>query len=264
VDAGEGRRLGRKLIKRSSIKVLPVLLTVIALNLPFGDDLPLDEIIEKIYQRNGRQSDELLSYICTGTSVYQEYLSNGEQEKIIHLTRRLYSKSENKNYDEYLEMSLNGTVLGPAEMAEQIEEWNRRGKKRGATNMPLRPASDSLYDYYLMTDTVWNNKPMYRIGFNARPGFGNVINGIAYVDRDYDIVVRIEASPPKLPGVIKMMKMIYHYAPVNGFILPDSFCFEMKIKVKFLINFYDRYIKLTDAYSDYQLNIDIPDSLFDN
>ena len=116
----------------------------------------------------------------------------------------------------------------------------------------------------MLTDTVWNGKNVYRIGFKARPGIDNSINGIAYVDQYRSYVVRIEATPTKIPGVIKTMKMVYHYTPLEDYILPDSFCFEMKIKVKFLINFYDRHIRLIDIYSDYQLNVNIPDSLFNN
>lgn len=265
VSAGDDRRLGRELILRSINKVwlVPVLsIGFLFFALAPAADLQLSEIIEKIYESYRRKSTQVESYICTGSTYYQEFLSSGELEKEIFLIRRLYTKGTNQNYDEYLKMTLNGRLLSNNEMDKQIEEWNRRGKKRGATNMPLRPATTDFYDYSLLTDTVMNGYPVYRIGFMARPGIDNVINGTAYVDRDDLDIIRIEASPVKLPGVIRMMKMIYHYTPVEGHMLPDSFRFEMKIKVKFLINFYDRYIKLTDVYSDYRLNADIPDTLF--
>src|SRR4030042_2422332 len=226
-----------------------------------GEDLQFDKLIENVYENYRVKNDHVKSFICNGSTIYQEFLSNGDLAKEIFLTRRLYTKGDDQNHDEYLEMSLNGRVLNHSEMEKQIDEWNRRGKKRGVTNMPLRPATKGFYDYSLLTDTVWNQKIVYRVGFKARSGIDNVINGIAYIDQSDHNVVRIEAYPAKIPGVIKMMKMVYHYALVDGHVVPDSFCFEMKITVKFLINFYDRRIKLTDVYSDYRLNVAIPDTL---
>ncbi len=238
------------------------LLTILLLSPLVGEELQLNQLIDNVHEKFRQQSNYVKSFTCNGSTLYQEFLNNGRLEKEIWLTRRLYTKGTDHNFDEYLEMSLNGKVLDRSEIEEQIDEWNRRGKKRGTTNMPLRPQTEAFYNYSLLTDTVWNEKPVYRIGFKARPGIDDVINGLAYVDQsDFDLI-RIEASPAKTSGVIKMMKMVYHYAPVNGYMLPDSFCFEMKIKVKFLINFFERYIKLSDVYTNYKLNVAIPDSLF--
>ena len=103
-----------------------------------GEDISLDRLLDNIYERRDIQNSKISSYVCLGTSVYEEYLSSGELEKTIHMTRRLYTKTGFQDHDEYLEMSLNGKLLIRSEMTEQIDEWNRRGKKRGTTNMPLQ------------------------------------------------------------------------------------------------------------------------------
>jgi hypothetical protein len=62
--------------------------------------------------------------------------------------------------------------------------------------------------------------------------------------------------------VVKKLDMVMTFAKEQGYWLLNKFEMQAKIKVKFLITFANVNFTLEDNYSDFRLNMEIPDSLF--
>jgi hypothetical protein len=221
----------------------------------------LDIIIERTISGQDSMRSRIFDMQFHAHSVFREMDEHGKLKKEMVIERIVYEKGD-KQAMQYLSMSSNGKALNQKQMANEIADWERQGKKRGTTMMPFDPRYRGEYVYSLDGQIMYEDVNAWIIGFEPKKEEDGYITGSAYIHpTDYG-VMRIEASPAKLPGVIKEMSMIYTYKKEQGYWLPEAFEFSMRLKVQFILTFVHNTYTLVDRYSQFVLNSGVPDSLF--
>jgi hypothetical protein len=221
----------------------------------------LDIIIVSTITEQDSMRHRILDMQFLAHSVFREMGEHGDLNKEMVIERIVYEKGD-KQTVQYLSMITNGEVLDEQQMKKEITDWEKQGKRRGTTKMPFDPRYCAEYEYSLDGQVVYEGIDVWVIGFQPREKEDGHITGSAYIHpTDYG-VMRIEASPAKLPGVIKEMKMVYTYKKEQGCWLPEAFNFSMRLKVQFVLTFVHNTYTLVDRYSQFVLNSGLPDSLF--
>lgn len=220
-----------------------------------------DVIVDSIVQRQTAQENKIIDMQFHAHSVFREMDSKGKVKEEILIERIVYEKGE-KQTTHYLSMSSNGKNLNDKQMVKEIADWEKQGKKRGTTKMPFNQRFRDEYEYSLNGWSTYHGDDVRVIGFTPKHDGDGYIKGFAFIDPIDCCVLRIEAKPAQLPGVIKDMLMIYTYNKEQGYCLPEAFEFSMRLKVQFVLTFVHNTYTLEDRYSQFLLNSDLPDSLF--
>lgn len=221
----------------------------------------LDIIIERTVVKQGSMRSMIHSMQFLAHSVFRKMDEHGEVKKEILIERYVFEKGD-KQASRYVSMSVNGNQLNEDDMQKEIADWEKQGKKRGTTRMPFDQRYRTEYEYSLDGQVVHEGIEVWIIGFKPQEKEDGYIIGSAYIHpTDYG-VMRIEASPVKLPGVVKDMKMIYTYKEEQGYWLPEAFEFSMRLKVQFVLTLVHNLYTLEDRYSKFILNSGLPGSLF--
>jgi hypothetical protein len=218
-------------------------------------------VIEQVVQKQEQQHEAINDLQFSGHSIFREMDPHGNLKKEMMIERIVYEKGD-KQATRYLLMSKNGVTLDEKQKENEIANWEKQGKKRGTTKMPFDPQYTEVYEYVLERSTMYQGVQVWVVGFEPKQKEEGYISGRAYIDPVACVVMRIEATPVKLPGVIKEMTMVYIYQPEQGYWLPAGFEFSMRLKVQFVLTFVHTTYTLEDRYSDFVLNSDLPDSLF--
>lgn len=221
----------------------------------------LDIIIERTVAKQSSMRSMIHDMQFLASSVFREMDEHGDLDKEMVIERLVYEKGD-RQATQYLSMRSNGKALDEKQMAKEIADWEKQGRRRGATKMPFNQQYRAEYAYSLDGQVVYEGIDVWVIGFEPREKEDGHITGSAYIHPiDYG-VMRIEASPAKLPGVIKDMNMIYTYKKEQEYWLPEAFEFSMRLKVQFVLTFVHNIYTLDDRYSQFILNSGLPDSLF--
>ena len=218
-------------------------------------------IVKRVVQVREQQQNAIQDMQFNGHSLFKEMDANGKVKKEMVIERIVYEKGS-KQATEYLSMSSNGKALDQKQMEKAITDWEKQGKKRGSTKMPFAPEYWDEYEYSYDGRTAYDGETVEIVGFQPNSEEDGYIEGFAYIHPTEYAVMRIEATPAQLPGVIKDMNMIYTYHQEQGYWLPAAFEFSMRLKVQFVLTFVHNTYTLKDHYSGFVVNSGLPDSLF--
>ena len=217
----------------------------------------LEQIIEKTKIRQYAVLDEVGCAICMAETVYRERKRNGELKKEVLTSRRIYTKGDDKRYDEYLSMSINGKKLSRKEMEKEIEDDK---DDENEMKMPLTPEGEGGYDFYLSGSTEFNGEDVWIVGFRAKKEEDGYVNGKAYITKNSYDIIHAEASLAKIPRLVKDLKISVTSMPVGDYWMPEKFEVDLKIKLSFI---YYKRITIEEKYYGYELNCDTDDSIFE-
>jgi hypothetical protein len=218
-------------------------------------------IVKRVVQVREQQQNTIHDIQFNGQSLFREMDANGKVKKEMVIERIIYEKGS-KQATQYLSMSSNGKALNQKQMVKEIADWEKQGKKRGTTRMPFDPRYYEEYEYSHGGRVLYEGTDAEIVEFQPKSGDDGYIKGFAYIHPTEYAVMRIEAEPAQLPGVIKDMKMIYTYQQEQGYWLPAAFEFSMRLKVQFVLTFVHNTYTLEDHYSGFLLNSGLSDSLF--
>lgn len=222
----------------------------------------LESLLPKIYDRYQANEDKIKDLIFMTESLSVEKNSDGEVEKTVRSIRKVFSKKPDRLADEYISMEVNGKRLSKKEMAEEVKEQKKRGRKSAWGDSPFDRSKSSLYQYRLAGEDIWRNFPVWIVEYKAREEKENLITGRALIRKnDYNILA-MEFSPAVLPGVIKKMAFKLAYFDENGISLPGEISIEIRVKVRFIFTLADRHLFITEKYSNFQVNAGIEDYIF--
>jgi len=217
----------------------------------------LEQITERTRIRQYEVLDEVGCTICMAETVYRERKKSGELKKEVLTSRRIYTEGEDKRYDEYLSMSINGKKLSREEMEKEIEDDE---DDKNEMKMPLTPEGEGGYDFYLAGNTQFSGEDVWIVGFRAKKEEDGYVNGKAYITKSSYDIIYAEASLAKIPRLVRDLKISVTSMPVGNYWMPEKFEVDLKIKLSFL---YYKRITIEETYSEYELNCDTDDSIFE-
>lgn len=218
----------------------------------------LEQLVENIKTRQYEVLEEAGCTSFMADTIYRERKKNGEIKKEILTKKRIYTKGADKRYDEYLSMSINGKELSKKEMEKEIED--DKDDDEDEFKMPLTPEGEGGYDFYLIGDTEYDGVDVWILGFRAKESKKGYVNGKGYIAKGTYDIVRAEVAPAKVPRIVKDINISVTSAPLHGYWMPAKFELDLKIKLSFL---YYKRITISEAYSDYMLNRQIDESIFE-
>ena len=222
----------------------------------------LSYIIKRTEMQQSKLINNVQDAVFMANAVYSETKSDGKVKKEVIAQRRIYMKRQGKLHEEYLSMIVNGNELDGKEKKKAIKDWQKKSRM-SETKMPFSIEGNGAYDYSLIGNEIRNGIPVWVLGFTAKKKDDGYIDGKVYISKDGYNITYIEFAPSKIPSVIKDMKLSLTYSDIQGYWLPVKFELDMKIKVKFVIDMFFRQIRVEDIYSEYKLNNQLSDSIFE-
>jgi hypothetical protein len=159
-------------------------------------------------------------------------------------------------------MSIDGRTLDETQMAAEVLSWQKKGRRSASPKMPFYPEMRGNFSYELLGTETMDGQATWKIGFAPIKPAQEYAVGTMYVSKSDHDIVRMISKPSKTSSVVKKLDMVMTFAKEQGYWLLNKFEMQAKIKVKFLITFANVNFTLEDNYSDFRLNMEIPDSLF--
>ncbi len=218
----------------------------------------LGYIIEKVTAQQLKVLTEIQDSICISNSIYREMKKDGRLKKEVLTKKCTYVKGIDKRYDEYLSMSVNGRELDAKELKKEAKKARKDDRE---VKLPLTPAGEGAYDFHLAGSDVCNGMDVWLLDFRAKERKDEYINGRGCISKDTFDVVHIELTPAKLSRIIKTLDVSVVFDRVQGYWIPVKFRADVEVQLSFL---YYRYITIEETYSEYKLNNQLDDSIFES
>ena len=145
-------------------------------------------------------------------------------------------------------------------MAKEIKNQKKEYDDEEETKLPLTPEGKDYYDFNLKGDETKNGVDAWIVSFNAKKKKKGYLNGIMYVSKNTFDLIYSEYVPAKLPPMV-YLKFRLTYSQIQGYWLLTRLQMNLNIEVNFL---YYRNMTVEEIYSDYKLNNQLEDSLFES
>jgi hypothetical protein len=204
-------------------------------------------------------------YTAETQAIEWEDASRGAVKSETLSVRRVYVRERDQLQNEYLSMTIDGRKLSQKEMERELARQQRGGRRdgNGEFQNPFSAEAAPLYDFELKGLKLFEDRAVWVVGFTPKQAGENLFAGSAHVSqKDYQPVY-VEMAPPVLPRILEEFAMSIHFAQVDGYQLPSVFSMDMRVRVSFLVTLADRTLSIEDRYSNYRLNVELDDDIFD-
>lgn len=241
----------------------PAVLLVVMFTVPAPPGHTAEAIVAGVYRRQAALAQSVADGQYRAEYRYEERNPDSTIRALETCTRRVSVRGERRHV-EFLEVTANGRVLEGRDRERKLRELRGKGLVQDWTRMPFLLETRDEYSYELAGTDSAAGRPAWIVGFKPVRRDGRHIVGRAWVlsDSGHD-VARLEFRPDRLPFVVPQMKMVLHYAPTAGMMLPVFFELDMRVHVRLILTLADRYIRIEDRFSEYRFNTGLPDSLFE-
>lgn len=231
---------------------------VVVLSLSYGQHADFEKILQGVFRTQDKMESEIKDAIFDGNFSYIEMNNKGDTIKTIYSKRRVFTKGNDKQKSEYLEIIENGKLLSKEELAK-AQKQNRGDMK---TKFPFTKQYRNSYTFSYLGEEYYNNMAVWKIGYKPKEKGKDFIQGFAYVLKSDSNVVQYQFTPVGLPFVLKNFNIMLDYSKIDKYWVPTRFFLQMEIDVKVIFSLTHKYITMQETYSNYQFNNNIPDSFF--
>jgi len=105
--------------------------------------------------------------------------------------------------------------------AEQNREPGGRRELDREQLFPFRPDRRADFDFDLLEEGDWEGRPVIILQTRAKTAGDDLYEGRYVIDRDSLDVLRVDLTPSKKPGVLKLIEMAFEFQTLpGGYILP--------------------------------------------
>lgn len=220
------------------------------------ENLSLDQILDRAYQREQAFKEQLKDYICQATCTILEPDEDGTSKTLSIEEKTIYRKPPDKRTEKYNAVTEEGKALSP----EDVLEYQKKQKK---TTMGARsffsPEQRANYTYELLSPDTVNGLHTFVLRIKPNKKEKNLVDGKIWLHTENFEVLKLDFKPAKNPKFVKKVNMIMSFDEIQpGLWLPA----ELKIDVQAGFLFIKKHLNVHETWYDYQINVGLPDSLF--
>jgi len=235
---------------RISAALATSLIIVLTIPATSQQELSLDQILERAYQRQTAGQEQIKDYVCQATFVMREAQKDGTAKTIFIEDKMVYFKSPDKEREIYHAITKEGKVLSPEEVAEH---------QRKADEQAGSPEERQNYNFELLPPDTIRGIPTHVVRVKPKRRSKHLIDGKAWLHQGLFEVIKMDFQPAKKPKFVKKAHMIMDFDEVQPEVwLPV----EMKIDARGGFLFFKKSFQMHQTWRDYQINVGLPDSLF--
>ena len=256
---------------RNSALLATSLIIVLTIPATSQQELSLDQILERAYQRQTAGQEQIKDYVCQATFVMREAQKDGTAKTIFIEDKMVYFKSPDKEREIYHAITKEGKVLSPEEVAEHQRKADEQAAKKTekeddksasfsfSAKSPWSPEERQNYNFELLPPDTIRGIPTHVVRVKPKRRSKHLIDGKAWLHQGLFEVIKMDFQPAKKPKFVKKAHMIMDFDEVQPEVwLPV----EMKIDARGGFLFFKKSFQMHQTWRDYQINVGLPDSLF--
>lgn len=239
--------------------LLILIVFILSVSSCYSDNTELNKILNGVLRQQNKMEKQIQDAIYDGQFSFVETNDKRETTKSITAVRKIYSKGLDKQKGEYLEMTIDGKKLNQTELAKE----NKKSQSGWKTNLPFSKEFRNNYDYNYVSEDSWDGFKLWKIGFAPKRKNKGYIQGFAYISQADSNIIQYQFVSVGLPFVLKNFNIILDYSKVQGYWQLTKFSMQMEVDVKIIFPLSHKYIRMQETYSNYKINNNLPDSLFE-
>jgi len=222
-----------------------------------GEELSLDQILDRAYQREEAFHEHLKDYICQVTSIVREPQKDGIAKTLSIVEKTVYRKLPDKRLEKYNAIIKEGLELSPQEVAER--QKNHQTITLGRGRSFFGPEGRANYTYELMPPDTIRGVPAHVLRIKPNKKEKDLVDGKLWLHQDNFEVLRLHFRPAKNPRFVKSATAIFEFDEVQpGLWLPS----KVNIDARAGFLFINKNRTVDETWRDYQINVGLSDSLF--
>jgi hypothetical protein len=219
--------------------------------------LTLDQIIQRAHLAEQAFEEKLQGYICHATTTVSEPRDDGTFQTIRVVEKTIYRKIPDQRLEQCLSVVEDGRTLSPAEVAEyqRKQAW----EKPIAGRRFFSPQYRHNYVFELLSPDTLRGMPTYVLRLQPQKKEIDLVDGMVWLQQEDFEIVRLDVRPAKNPRFIKQLHMIIDF----GRVLEDYWLpVDIKIEATGGFLFIKKHFAIHETWDRFQINPDLPDSLF--
>jgi hypothetical protein len=252
-----------------------------ALPRPAGglEEIGLEELLNRVNLAREAPGDSITNYVCQSTFIMLEPQKDGTAKTVLIEDKTVYFRPPDQKREIFRSATKEGEVLSSEQLAEYQKKADEEArqhdqdedpsdkdsseKNKGTFSFsaasPWSPEERDRYTFQLLPPDTVRGMPAYVVKVTPREKSEDLVDGIAWFHEDLFRVIKLEFQPAKNPRFVKKAHVIMDFDEVaTGHWLPV----EMRMDVSGGFLFIKKSFQMHQTWRDYQVNVDLPDSLF--
>lgn len=221
-----------------------------------------DSVVAAVIARRAEMAPAIADLSYDGEYRYVEQDRRAGTTRETLCRRRVYRQGAGRQRYDFLSVSVDGRELRGRELQRAVEDLASKGAVDGDTRMPFEPGARDEYRYELLGDTQHQGQPAWVIGFEPRHASDRVVRGHGVVLKQGAEIARIEFTPARVPFVVRDMRLVLEYAPVQGYWVPVQLTMDLDLRLRALVSVLDRHVHVDDVYTRHRFNAGLDDAFF--